>query len=163
MTDYAKGRIQPGFIRYIVRRLLPGIACSAIVAGVCLAVLPKLDNSDVQLSRRWYDRPEWRLITIDKWLRDSPQVLNRPEPEIAELLLARFAALSEEGTTPRNEITHSELRVEDSPGNLTVGRQANQVTVCVYDRTGTPFERIYPISSGKPHGDPVSGAKVPEQ
>jgi hypothetical protein len=49
MKDYARGLIPPGLIRYFVRRLLPGIACAAIVAGICFALLPKLGNSDIQV------------------------------------------------------------------------------------------------------------------
>ena len=44
-----------------------------------------------------------------------------------------------------NPITEGELKAEDSPGNFTIEKQANQVIVRVYDRFGTAFAKTFPI------------------
>ena len=117
-------------------------------------LLPKLGNSEIQLSQAWRHHPEVTLMAIDELLKESPEVLKRSEPEVAAFLLSSFAKWSKDGTTARNEVTGSELKLEDSPGNFTVEKQAKQVVIRVYDRFGTAVAKAIPIATASKPGQP---------
>jgi hypothetical protein len=157
MKDYARGLIPAGLIRYFVRRLLPGIAGAAIAAGLCFALLPKLGDSDFQVSRGW--RSDYRILGVfEDRLPQRPDVLKRTEPEIAGFLLQELRNCVVPVTT--NPVVGGELKVEDSPGNFTIEKRANQVVIRVYDRFGTAVVETLPIeSAGNPsRPDPASGS-----
>ncbi len=155
MKDYARGLIPS-----IVKRLLPGIAGSAIIAGLCFAFLPKLGNSEVQIP--WGGRHAEYFLTsnFEDWLKNQPEVLARTESEIADFLLRSLHDNIKNETLIRNGIAGGELKVEDSPGNFTVEKQADKVIVRVYDRFGTPVVKTFPIgTTGNPsQPDPASGS-----
>jgi hypothetical protein len=148
IKDYARGLIQPkGFTPYFLRRLLPAIVCAAIVAGICFALLPKLGNSDVQIPWGWRHADYFLSNTFEERLKNQPEVLARTESEIADFLLRSLHETIKNETLIRNGIAGGELKVEDSPGNFTVEKQANQVIVRVYDRIGTALVKAFPIEA----------------
>jgi hypothetical protein len=158
MRDYARGLIQPkGFTRYFVRRLVPGVACATIIAGICFALLPKLDDSDVHVSPRW---PFFESQDYQDILQGRSEVLNRTEAEIADFLLDKTRRFALAKSPRRNVITGAELKVEDSPGNFTVEKQANQVIIREYDRIGDAVHFVFPIkAAGSPdQPDPATGS-----
>jgi len=155
MRDYVRGLIEPqGFARYFVRRLLPTIACAAVVAGICFALLPKLGNSDIQI-------PKWRHAGyslshfFEDRLENQREVLARPASRIADFLLRSLHDVKD--GTPVNGMTGGELTVEDSPGNFTIEKQADQVIVRVYDRSGTAIVKAYPIGATAKPRQPDAG------
>ena len=152
MRDYARGLVQPkGFGRYFVKKMIPAIALAAILAGVCFAALPKLDNADVQFVH-WRRPPSDLPWTIDALLKESPDILRRSPSEIATFLLQGETAPG--GRHPKNETTGSELKVEDSPGNFTLERKSSQLFVRVYDHIGRSSVNTYPIESNSDSSPP---------
>jgi hypothetical protein len=161
MRDYARGLVQPkGFMSYCLRRLLPAVALGAIAAGLCFTLLPKLDPADVAVSRggRWRWGGEVLLSECDNYLSDHPKALERTEPEIAALLLQKLPGTAKPETLTKNLITGAELKVEDSPGNFTVEKQADKVLIRVYDRFGSAFVKTYPIGTKHPPAQPDPAA-----
>jgi len=167
MGHYAKWQVQPtGFAWYCTTRLFPVIACAAIVAGICFALLPKLGNSDVQIPWGWRHAEYLLSNTFEDQLKNHPEVLARTESGIADFFLRSLHDIKNE-TIIRNGITGGELKVEDSPGNFTIEKQTNpaiipnQVIVRVFDRTGMAVVKTFPIgttgTSGKSDPAPGSG------
>ena len=154
MLAYRDKLVQPQGIRwYLGKRLLPAIALSAIGAGVLFTILPKLGSADVQLSRGWRSF-DWPLSRIcGEQLSNHPAVLRRTEPEIASFLLQEVRKIREKyGVPEANRTTWAELKVEDSPGNLTVEKHADKIIVRIYDRSGTPFVYAFPIEATSKSG-----------
>ena len=139
------GKFSPKLlVRYFTRRLLPLAVCAAAVARICLVLLPRLADSDIRPYPYRYG-PYMTIGAIDRWLIDSPEILQRTEPEIVTWLAQRFQSEPGYRSFTPNEFTGGELKAEDSPGNLTVEKQAAKILVRVYDRYGTPFVKTYPI------------------
>lgn len=160
MNDYARSPIRPkSLIRSFVKRLLLAIVCAAFVAGVCFALLPTLGNSDVHVSRgSGYSEFRFRREFAES-LSQHPEVLRRNEPEIATFLLQELRNSAKNGNPKTNIMmnlsTGDERKVEDSPGNLTVEKQADKVIVRFYDRSGTAFVKTYPIGATGTPGQPA--------
>jgi hypothetical protein len=147
MKDHAKGLIQPkGSIWHFVKRLLATIACAALVAGLCFALLPKLGNSDIYVPRRFHGYVDLSIYNWEECLSQYPEVLQRTEPEIAGFVLQN---LRDRDTveSPRNILTGAEVKVEDSPGNFTVEKQADKVLVRVYSRFGGASVTALPVQA----------------
>jgi hypothetical protein len=161
MRDYVRGLVQPkGFMSYCFKKLLPAVAVGAIAAGICFALLPKLDPADVEVSRGWRSRwADWDLLAAcDRSLPGHPKVLGRTEPEIAAFLLQELPGVTDSETPIKNRITGTDLRVEDSPGNFTVEKQADKVLIRVYDRFGRALVKTYPIGTKHPPAQPGPAA-----
>lgn len=153
MLKYREKLVQPQGLRwYLGKQLLPAVALSAIGAGALFTILPKIGNSDVQLSRTRPSFDWWLRRDCEKHLSDHPQLLGRTESEIASFLLQEVRKIREKyGVPVGNMTTWAELKVEDSPGNLTVEKHADKVIVRIYNRNGTPFVYAFPIeATGKP-------------
>jgi hypothetical protein len=146
MYDYVKRPIRPKRpIHSFAKRLALAIFCAAVVAGVCFALLPKLGNSDIQVSRRsGYAESRFRRDFSGPLLK-NPDTLKRTELGIATFLVQELRNRVVPVTA--NLITGGELKVEDSPGNFTIEKQANQVIVRSYDRFGTAFVKTFPIGA----------------
>jgi hypothetical protein len=162
MKDYARGLIQPkGFTRYFVRRLLPAIACATIVGGIGFALLPKVATSDVHVSRGSNRYRYFLSDTFEGQLASQRELLKRTESEIADSLLRSLQGEVKNETRIANTITGAELKVEDSPGNFTIEKQANQVIVRAYDRFGMAIVTRFPLevtgNPGQPDPAPSSG------
>lgn len=137
MRDYARGAVRPKRLTsYAVKKLLPAVALGAIAGGGVYAVLPKLGNSEVQLSGRseyWVYRFPGKLSEL---LSKNPAIFTRSEDEIAAFLLQAYGNNVQRQSPARNVITGADLIVEDSPGNFTVEQTPAGARVRVYDRFG---------------------------
>jgi hypothetical protein len=152
MLDYAKGRVQPrGFNWYFVKRVVPGIVLGVIGAAGCFAIVPKLGNDGVHVSRGPRGRSDWFPRILRSSLEDSPDVLGRTDSEIAAFLRTKG------GEWGRNVVTGSELEVADSPGNFTVERKGEQVLVRVYDRIGRAVVETFPVGAKSDRSQPGHG------
>ncbi len=162
MKDYAKGLVQPkGLQWYCVKRLLPGIALAAIAAGACFALVPKISDQDIHVShgvRYWYF-DSLLANDIDEQLGNSPDILARPEPEIADFLLKSLENTSGGGRGLENLATGLKLNVEDSPGNFSVEKKPAEVIVRVYDRIGRASVKRHPIGAKTTPTQPDRGPK----
>lgn len=137
MRDYARGLVQPKrFASYAVKKLLPAVALGSIAGGGIYAVLPKLGNSEVQLSRGSAYREYLFSREFSEALSKNPAVLTRSEGEIATFLLQARRNDAQGQSQARNVITGADLIVEDSPGNFTVEQTPAGARVRVYDRFG---------------------------
>ncbi len=161
MYDYAKRPIQPKrrFLSFL-KRLVLAIACAAIVAGVCFTLLPKLGNSEIQVSRRsGYSEFRFRR-DFSEPLSKNQEVLARTESGIAMFLLEDLRNSVMDRRPPMNMTAGGELKIEDSPGNFTIEKQANQVIIRAYDRIGEAVVKTFPIgTTGNPgQPDPAQGS-----
>ena len=163
MWDYARGFIQPReFAWYCVSRLLPLSVFACLIAGAVFASLPKLDNADIQVSR-WR---EYRLHSMgascQALLDEHPDLLKRPEPEIAACLLKSLQDLAREDLPMKNPLTGGELTMEDSPGNFTIEKKMDRVVLRMYTGDGSIAIRTVPIpatGNDMNHTDSASGPK----
>ena len=136
MWDYARGFVQPReFTWYCVSRLLPLSVLTCLVAGVVFALLPKLDNADIQLTRMRLNWVKSMGERCEADLKANPDFLKRPGPEIASFLLQCLQARLSERPPLKNYVTGGELSVEDSPGNFTIEKTTAQVIVRFIDPT----------------------------
>ena len=158
MYDFVKRPIRPKrpFLSF-VKRLVLAIACAAIIAGACFTLLPKLGNSDIRVSRWRHAEYSLSYFCEDR-LQKHPGVLARTESGIADFLLRSLHDVKNE--TPINGITGGDLKVEDSPGNFTIEKQANQVIVRVYNPFGTAVVKTLPFltMSYPSQPDPAPGS-----
>ncbi len=146
MYVYRKRIVQPRGRRwYFGRVLLPAIVLSAAGAGILLVSLPKLDASEVEVSRgRHHD--DFLLIVAKNFLEEHPDILQGSGQEIADSILTYLG---------KGWKTKPEFKVEDTPGNFTVEKQPGKVIVRAYDRDGTVSFSEYPAPS--PRGVPKDG------
>ena len=137
MNDYARGLVQPKrFTSFAVKRLLPAVALGAVVGGGVYAALPKLGNSEVQLSRKSAYREHLFPREVSAALSENPAVLKRTEADIVAFLLQTQRDDARGQSPATNPITGADLKVEDSPGNFTVEQTSAGARVRVYDRFG---------------------------
>jgi hypothetical protein len=150
------GRImQPGgFWRYLGQVLFPAIAIFGLGAGIAFASVPKLGDSEVEISRgRWrqYRLPMDLRIDIQSLLDKHREILRGTDREIADYILKSLKRSRIDGARARETITGTELAVEDSPGNFTVEKRHNKVLIRVYDRYGGVLLAEYPILDQAKH------------
>ena len=140
---------QPHGVRwYFGKVLMPAIMLFAVGAGVVFIAVPKLNTSEVQLSRGHYLRyvlPLGLCNSIETLLREHQEVLHGTDQEIAAWLLKSLDETRLDKTTPRRTISGTELRIEDSPGNFTVEKRSEKVVIRVYDRVGMVLRVEFPI------------------
>ena len=130
--------VQPrGLWRYLGRVLLPAAVFVAVLAVGVFASLPKLDASEVVVGNAWRQQMSpWSVLgSFERALEDRPDILQGSENAIAERLLKY---VSGPGRQPAmtNQLTGTELIVEDSPGNFTVEKSPEKVIIRVYDASG---------------------------
>jgi hypothetical protein len=160
MIDYAKGRGQSaGFTSFFPKRLLPAAILAVAVGGGFYAIVPKLRDSDVAISRgsAFHSSLSRLLGRIDYSLKTNPEVLKWTDAKLCDFL--RQSLRDEKSSAVPNRMTGAELTEEDSPGNFTVERQKDNVVVRVYDRFGTPFVLTFPVTDehGKPNPQRKAG------
>jgi hypothetical protein len=155
MIACEKRILQPGGAWWYARRvLLPAIAIFAIGSGTAFACLPKLDPSEVQISRGLYWRqfvPVELRRAIESILAEHPEILQGTKDQISSSLLKYLGELPEHERLLKNRLADTELKVEDSPGNFTVEKQRDKVLVRVYGPTGGFWcvERRLPVGAKK--------------
>jgi hypothetical protein len=159
MRDYAKGLVQPrGFLWYCWKRLLPVSAVALLVAGAFGAIVPKLGDSEIRVSRRLVHVPGTLLERFEDRLTQDRELLKRSEQEIADSLRKKPNAWTDGPT--KNPLTGGEVQVEDSPGNFTVEKQAGRVVLRAYDQTGAAAIKVLPLEPPGKQGDasPTAGS-----
>ena len=141
-------------------RGISGEGWAAIAGAVGFAIVPKLDDSDVQLSHRSVYSGFHFTRHFSDPLSQNSEVLKRSQAEIAAFLMQKPPHIPKDESPMTNVLTGAELQVEDSPGNFTVEKQADKVIVRTYDRIGGAFLTTYPSGIngdlGKP--DPATGS-----
>jgi len=144
--------VQPRGLRwYFGKVFLPAIALVALGAGILFASVPKLNASEVQVSRGlWRQRlfPIHLRTSIESLLKDHPDVLRKSDQEIADYLLKNLGESAMDKAAMGNAVVGTRLMVEDSPGNFTVEKQRDKVIVRVYDLIGMALVTEYPIPGG---------------
>jgi hypothetical protein len=146
--------VQPkGFWRYLGRVLLPSVALVAIFAAGAFICLPKLDASKVVQGHVWMLRASSMRVfntfkvRLDGW---RPKMYQDSEKEIADRLLKLLSDPDPEGRSAiTNQLTGTEVIVEDSPGNFTVEKSDKKVIIRVYDAVG----RVMVIERPSPQRD----------
>lgn len=163
MWDYARGFIQPREPAwYCVSRLLPLCVLACLIAGVVFALLPKLNDADIQVTR-WpphWGSPMSRLY--EACLKEHGEVLNRTEPEIAAFLLKNVQERASKESPLKNPLTGGDLAMEDSPGNFTIEKKSDRVILCMYSGDGSIAVRTIPIPAAgdaSSHPDTASETK----
>jgi hypothetical protein len=147
--------IEPkGLKSYVVKRLVPLIAFAAVAAGIVFAFLPKLGAADVRLLSpwQWHTRNSTLAPTYEDLLRKHPEIQERTEPEIAGFLIQELRKLVKDSSSLQEFLNGADPKVEDSPGNFTIEKQADQVILRVYDLTGTEHVTTIPIESADKPG-----------
>ena len=147
MARYWKKIAQPHGTRwYFTKELAPAIALFALGMGILYTSLPKLDASVVNVSRGRSLRIYPRLLqdSIKEILLEHPDVCQGTSQEIADSLLNHLGKSTPFRDAVRNNITGSELKVEDSPGNFTVERDQDHLVIRVYDQSGMALINRFP-------------------
>jgi hypothetical protein len=123
--------------RYLAKVLLPAVALSGILAVSVFACLPKLDASEVTTGS--FRRPEnvaWAVRNnFEEALKDSPNILQGTEKDIAEHLLNYLNGVTGLRNKPHGLI-EGEVIVEDSPGSFTVEKANGKIIIRIYDNVG---------------------------
>ncbi len=150
MWDYGRWFVQPAaFAAYCMKKLLPlCVVAGALACGV-YAFLPKLGHSDVQLTRSSPYRTWSNGKLFAAVLSEHPEILGRTEPEIAAFLIQGLQERAGEKSPPRNPVTGSELTLEDSPGNFTIEKQADQVILRVYHTDGSAMTKAFSMPAAR--------------
>lgn len=129
-----KNRSDPAAVRaYFLRAVLPPALGMAAVIATIGFFLPRLDNSEVTFSRglaHRYDASRLEWMFAGK-IEGNKAILLKPEGEIAAFLAAQVGGAG--------------IRVEDSPGNFTVEKDAKNVVIRIYDNDGSPRTLTYPL------------------
>jgi hypothetical protein len=130
-------------IRYFYTVIAPVLAILVVADYVGYLRMPKLENSEVRVSRGYHhDLPAdiyWQMSTL---LSKHPYILKYSDQDIADAILKHA---QQEGSND-NRVTGGDLKREDSPGNFTVDRENDRVVIRVYDFDGsvTSFRQSQP-------------------
>lgn len=142
--------IQPrGLQRYSVKVILPAFVLFTVASGVLYACLPKLNESEVQISRGFRFRLPFELFLINEIegiLEKHPEIIQGTGVEIADRLLKELQEMPDRKEYRAEAITGDELKIEDSPGNFTVEKLPDKVLIRTYDHTGMAAVIEYPLS-----------------
>jgi hypothetical protein len=129
-------------IRYFYTIIVPVLVILAIADYAGYRRMPKLENSDVRISRGFQHHPadlHWWMSCL---LNKHPYILKYSNQDIADAILKHA---QQEGSND-NGVTGGDLKREDSPGNFTVDRENDRAVIRVYDFDGsvTSFRQSQP-------------------
>ncbi len=83
---------------------------------------------------------------IAEILKKDRGLLHLNEAQIAQHILAELAEWNEQypifGTS--NRVSGGQIKIEDTPGNFTVEKNDDVLTIRIYDYVGTPLILKYP-------------------
>jgi hypothetical protein len=138
MILYRKRIRKPGGRNYYLALvLLPPIAVFALCGGILLANLPKIDASELRITRHLLLYQSGPCREISSLLDNNPDILQDSEQAIADFLLKNISGDSPDFPgTVTNRVIGGKLLVEDSPGNFTVEKRDGNVEVRIYGGTG---------------------------
>lgn len=135
---------QPGgTVWYFTKAWLPILVLFALCGAVWYAAAPKLEPSDVQLSRMPSNFPRHLYHFIQSQMESAPAMLHWPEPKIIQLI--RDVASERNWVNPAG----GEINAEDSPGNFTIEQLPDKITFRVYDMAGGVMIAEYPLAEEK--------------
>jgi hypothetical protein len=117
-----------GPLRYFGAVVVPGCVVLLFVVVVAFAMMPKLSDSEVGVSRGRHHNPPYFYFGVTDFLEEHPTLLQGTEREIRDTILKNW---------DKNEATGAKLEEEDSPGNFTIIREDNQNVIRIYGYDGS--------------------------
>jgi hypothetical protein len=128
---------------YFARRLLPGLALMAVVSVVVFSFLPKVGWADIQVRHKssWRSQTHVLAGNILEFSRNHSDLAAKSEAEIGSAI-CEWLADPNNAHSARwglNPILGGKVRIESTPGNLTVRKKDGQVIVTIYDFIGRPL------------------------
>jgi hypothetical protein len=126
-------RTPGGPIRFFGVAIVPAVAILALAAAVGYARMPKLADSEVNVSPYSFSIPSQLYYEIRDLVQERPEVLEGTEQEAVEAILG----LGTKEKPKLDRTTGGQLRQEDSPGNFTVRREDDSIVIRVYGYDGS--------------------------